>query len=248
MQQLVASSVTAFGVVLFALQMGARELGFRLGRRRAAHAEAEGAGVTVLVGALLALLAFVLALTLSFANTRFAERRAGALAEANAIGTAWLRAEALDHPRAAAIARLLEGYAQTRAEFVRLGAEPERLEALNTRTGALQGEIWGHLTALVRERSDPITAALMASLNETFDAATAERFAYAATLPGGLVWLLVLLAVMGMGGGGLPARAARARASRAVGRADGGVDPRDRARPRPGRSAHRRAAHQRAGL
>ena len=37
--------------------------------------------------------AFVLALTLSFANTRFSERRAGTLAEANAIGTAWLRGQ-----------------------------------------------------------------------------------------------------------------------------------------------------------
>lgn len=202
MQQLAAWSVVAFGLVLFLVQMGARELGHWLGRRRSLQAEAESAGVTLLVGALLALLAFVLALTLSFANTRFAERRAGALAEANAIGTAWLRAEALDHPRAAAIARLLEGYAQTRADFVGLGLEPERIEALNARTNALQGEIWGHLTALVRERPDPITAALMASLNDTFDAATSERFAYAARLPAGLVWLLVMLAVLGMGGVG----------------------------------------------
>lgn len=202
MEHVAAWSVPTFGLALFAAQMGARELGYRLGRRRAALAEAEGAGVTLLVGALLALLAFVLALTLSFANTRFSERRAGALAEANAIGTAWLRAEAVDHPRAAAIARLLEGYAQVRADFVRLGVEPERLEALNTRSNALQGEIWGHLTALVRERPDPLTTSLMASLNETFDAATSERFAYGARLPAGLVGLLVLLAVLGMGGVG----------------------------------------------
>jgi hypothetical protein len=47
------------------------------------------------VGGMLSLLAFVLALTLSFANTRFSERVEGTLAEANAIGTAWLRAEAI---------------------------------------------------------------------------------------------------------------------------------------------------------
>jgi hypothetical protein len=40
---------------------------------------------------MLGLLAFVLALTLSFANSRFSERIQGTLNEANAIGTAWLR-------------------------------------------------------------------------------------------------------------------------------------------------------------
>jgi len=48
-------------------------------------------GVGVLVGSLLGLLAFVLALTLSFASERFNERRLGTLAETNAIGTAWLK-------------------------------------------------------------------------------------------------------------------------------------------------------------
>lgn len=200
--QIAAWSVPAFGLLLFAFQVAAREIGFWLGRRHLARAEAEGAGVTLLVGAKLGLLAFVLALTLSFANTRFAERRAGALAEANAIGTAWLRAEALDHPRAAAIARLLEEYARVRADFVALGLEAERIEALNLRTAALQGELWGHLSALVRERADPVTASLMGALNETFDAATAERYAYVSHLPPSMAWLLVILAVLGMGGVG----------------------------------------------
>jgi len=44
-------------------------------------------GVGGLVGSLLGLLAFVLALTLSFASERFNERRLGTLAETNALGT-----------------------------------------------------------------------------------------------------------------------------------------------------------------
>jgi hypothetical protein len=198
--QIAAWSLLGFALLLLAVQVAARELGFWLGQRRSEKAEVEGAGVTLLVGAKLGLLAFVLALTVSVANTRFAERRAGALAEANAIGTAWLRAEALDHPRAAAIARLLEEYARVRREFVALGLEPERIGAVNARGLALQGELWGHLAALVRERPDPVTAALMAALNEAFDAATAERFAYFARVPAPMAWLLVALAVLGMAG------------------------------------------------
>jgi hypothetical protein len=196
MLQLAAWSLWAFGLVLFAAQMLAREIGFRLGRWRAPNEEREGVGL--LTGALLGLLAFVLALTLSFANTRFAERRAGTLAEANAIGTAWLRAQAIDHPRAAEIARLLDGYTTLRADFIRVGLEPERLDALTLRSGEVQAEIWGHLAALVRERPDPVVASLMTSLNEAFDAATAERFAFSFRMPASLAWLLVGLAVVSM--------------------------------------------------
>lgn len=49
----------------------------------------------ILVGGFLALLAFVLELTLSFASERFSDRRNATLNEANAIGTAWLRARAI---------------------------------------------------------------------------------------------------------------------------------------------------------
>jgi hypothetical protein len=46
--------------------------------------------------------------TLSFASDRFNDRRGETLAEANAIGTAWLRAKAIGQPRGDDIAQLLE--------------------------------------------------------------------------------------------------------------------------------------------
>jgi hypothetical protein len=196
--EIAAWSVAAFGLLLLATQMLAREIGYWLGRRHAARHEGRAEGVGVVVGAMLGLLAFVLALTLSFANTRFGERRAGTLAEANAIGTAWLRAEAIDHPRSAEIARLLEEYARVRADFVRAPLDAAATEAANRRTGELQVEIWGHVAGLVRERADPVTSSLMAAINETFDASTAERFAYAFTLPSQLFWLLIGMALLGM--------------------------------------------------
>jgi len=194
---LAAWSMTAFGLVLFAAQAAARELGFAIGRRAREKSEREGVGI--LVGAILGLMAFVLALTLAFANTRFAERRAGALAEANAIGTAWLRASAIDNPRAAEIARLLAEYTTVRADFVRASLDPAAIAATNARTGTLQTTLWGHATAIARERPDPIVAALMAALNDTFDAATAERFAFSLALPTQLVALLGGMALLAMG-------------------------------------------------
>ena len=191
-------SPVAFGLLLLAAQLLAHETGYRVGRRESTQAEKRGEGVGVVVGGMLALLAFVLALTLSFASTRFGERRQGALAEANAIGTAWLRAEAIGHPRSIEIARLLEDYTQVRADFVRAGRDPALLDKLNQRTNALQTQIWGHLAALVREAPNPVSTSLMAALNDVFDRAAAERFAFDLRLPERISWLLLGLTLLSM--------------------------------------------------
>jgi hypothetical protein len=174
-------------------------LGQWAGRRQRKRAEGHYEGVGVVVGGMLGLLAFVLALTLSFANTRFSERRAGALSEANAIGTAWLRAEAIGQPRGREIARLLEQYTQLRMDFVRAdtGAAATIVD-FNRQTNALQTQIWGHLAAIARDQPNPISAALMASLNDVFDASTGERFSYNLMLPPQIFWLLVAITLLSM--------------------------------------------------
>ena len=194
-----AWSVLAFSVLLFVVQVAAHEIGYWVGRRRAARQGVHSEGVGTVVGGMLALLAFVLALTLSFANARFGERRAGTLAEANAIGTAWLRAEAIVLPRGAEIARLLEEYTEVRAAFIRAARDPATLDVLDRRTNALQSEIWGNMAAIVRARPDAVAASLMAALNDTFDMTTAERFAYAFRFPPELFWLLIGMTLLSMG-------------------------------------------------
>jgi hypothetical protein len=193
-----ARSLLAFGVLLFVLQLVAHEIGYRAGLWFAARRGAQTDVVGVVVGGMLGLLAFVLALTLSFANTGFSERRAGTLAEANAISTAWLRAEAIGPPRGDEIARLLEQYTHLRIAFIQAEDEPGALDELNQRSNALQTQIWGHASTLARERPDAVIASLMASLNDTFDMTTAARFAYGLRLPPELLGLLIGMALISM--------------------------------------------------
>ena len=56
--------------------------------------------------------------------------------------------------------------------------DPAVLDDINDRTNALQSAIWEQVSAIVREQPNPISASLMASLNEVFDMTTAERFAF----------------------------------------------------------------------
>ncbi len=199
LDQIAAWSMFAFGILLFILQLAAHEVGFLIGRRQAERHEAPGEGIGVLVGGLLGLLAFVLALTLSFASERFNERRAGTLAEANAIGTAWLRAKAIGQPGGDEIASLLEQYTKLRFAFVRAEHNPAELDKLNDQTNAVQSAIWERLSGITRGQPNPITASLMASLNDVFDMSAAERFAFEQRLPPPIFWLLLGLTVLGMG-------------------------------------------------
>jgi hypothetical protein len=180
------------------VQLAAKEAGYAFGQRVARRQENPGDGVSVVVGGMLGLLAFVLAITLSFASTRFQERRDGTLAEANAIGTAWLQAQAIGHPRGVEIARLLETYTTHRRDFVRADQGSPLVAQATERTSVLQGEIWGHLTVIVREQPTPVATSLMNALNTTFDLATTERFAYATVLPPQLFWLLVGMGAISM--------------------------------------------------
>ncbi|MBW6397873.1 hypothetical protein KPL78_08460 [Roseomonas sp. HJA6] len=196
-------AIAQLGVGLFALAMVlvqfiAKEIGYLIGQRAAAREKGVGEGVGVVVGGMLGLLAFVLALTLSFSSARFQERREGTLAEANAIGTAWLQAQAIGGPRGGEIARLLEEYTALRRTFVLMDRDAAAETEVSRRSNALQSEMWGHVTALVRERPDPTTNSLMNALNNAFDLATAERFAFAMLFPPQLFWLLVGMSLVSM--------------------------------------------------
>lgn len=192
-------SVILFGALLLLAQLACYETGYWFGCRdrtgKAEHTEAVG----VVVGGMLGLLAFVLALTLSFANARFAERQAGGVAEANAIGTAWLRAKAIGGSSAETIATILEEYTQVRVDFIRANGKRETVDALNERTNALQSQIWGHLAVIVRDKSDPVSNSLMTAINDTFDASTVERFAFNLRLPPQLLELLIVMTLLSMG-------------------------------------------------
>ncbi len=198
--RIAAWSIYAFSAILLVAQVVSHEIGFLLGHRRASQTEEPGEreGVGLLVGGMLALLAFVLALTLSFANDRYGERRAGTLAEANAIGTAWLRAKAIGQPRGDQIAQQLEKYTNLRIGFVTAEHDTAALKQLNDETNALQSAIWANVSVIVREQPNPVTSSLMASLNDVFDMTTAERFAFEFRLPSQIFWLLIGLTLIAM--------------------------------------------------
>jgi hypothetical protein len=186
-----------FLIVIFAL-LG--EIGFRLGRRSSVTKETpEGAaaGISTLTGGMMGLLAFTLALAISFAQTRYEARRDATLAEANATGTAWQRADLIGEPGKAIADKLLE-HARQRLAYIQAKTPKEAMAALE-RVDVLETDIWQRAVAIAKVNPTPTTALLISALNDTFDAALIQRYATESRVP--MVTALMLMggALLAMG-------------------------------------------------
>lgn len=162
------------GTVLVALF--AVEMGFRLGRvwQTRTHEEKEGS-VGAMAAATLGLLAFLLAFLASMAAGRFDNRRALVIEEANAIGTAWLRAGFLDEPHRGHSRVLLSEYVDTR---LAAAANTTEIEAARARSEQIQTELWQTAQVLAKDDGDSAVAALyFEALNQMFDIHTARVMA-----------------------------------------------------------------------
>jgi len=147
----------------FLLTIGAFEIGYRLGRRKGVEG---AAALGTVVGAGLGLLAFFLAFTFGIAASRFDTRRQLVLQEANAIGTAFLRAELVPEPHRSEIRRLLRDYTDDRIEAARTGD----IQTVITRSEEIHRRLWSEAAAL--GQSDPrsvMGGLLIAALNEVID-------------------------------------------------------------------------------
>ena len=143
------------------------EVGFQVGRWYQARTQDEKEGPTgMLVGSLLALLAFLLAVTLGMAADRFDARRQAVLNEANTIGTTYLRAGYLPEPYGADARTLIREYVPLRINT----AERAKLAANFARSSEILDALWSQAEQLARENmGSEMVSLYVESLNETID-------------------------------------------------------------------------------
>lgn len=197
---LLTASSLVLGLAIFLILTLASEIGYRFGRRRTASI-AEGAGHAVtamLTSGMVGLLAFILGLTINFAENRYEARRELVVTEANAIGTAWHRANMVGGPEGGAISGLVRQYAQTRLDFTRAPAD-RSLDDLNARTSDVTREISEQVGQAARKAPTPITATLVTAIDEMFDSAQAQRFAFLGETPDAILDMMVLGAIIAIG-------------------------------------------------
>lgn len=180
-----------FLIVALALLWLAMALGSWLRRRDPVLVESEHTMITVLQGALLTLFGLLMGFAFSMAVSRFERRVELVVNEANAIGTAWLRAQTLDEPVRSQEQALLREYVAERVRFFDVRARPAEVTASLARASELQSEMWAAASSYATGHRDPVTGLFLSALGECTDLAEQRTSAYENRIPG-LTWTMLL--------------------------------------------------------
>jgi len=184
-------------IICFVIFFLATEVGFRIGQiRRPIVDETAKSQITTFQGAILGLLALLLAFTMSMALSRFEARKDMVLEESNAIGTAYLRAQLLPEPEKTEISRLLRQYVVVRLEAARTG----NLQNAITKSEDLHDRLWLQAVAVGKKAPQPFpTGLFVQSLNEVIDIHSKRLKAVTDHVPTSILLLLFTAAIFGMG-------------------------------------------------
>ena len=155
----------AFAIVSMLFYEG----GFKFGRWYQERTPGEQEGPTnLLVGSILALLAFLLAVTMGMASDRFDARRGIVLDEANSIGTTYLRAGYLPEPASSQIRELLREYVPLRV--VVTDAKAAKVAVDIKRSQEILNEVWTISEGIAKNTDQgDLVSLYLESLNETID-------------------------------------------------------------------------------
>jgi cellobiose-specific phosphotransferase system component IIC len=199
----------AAGAVLLALQMGAREAGAAFQRRRHAERVEGDEGLTqtgFVVSAILGLLALLIGFTFSLALNRFEARQALANQEAQALATVYDRLAVF--AGGAQLAPVIEAHTRRRWREA-MGEAPSPAD--NT---AMQGKerLWATAVAVAKAESVPaLVPFLLTPLGDSFDRADEAMLERNRRIDGGVLSMLVVLAIASALTLGLTAPEARQR-------------------------------------
>jgi len=180
-----------------AVVLVAAEIGFRIGiwlqRRDPDSGKTPMTGAVV--GGMLGLMAFLLAFSIGIVIGQHNGRKAMVVTEANAVGTAYLRAGFLDEPDLTSTRDLLREYVEVR---LAAAADPDALlESSMMRSEAIHSELWSIVEEQVRQGNESdIMALFVESINEVIDVHSLRLTAGQRRLPSNYGILLMLASIL----------------------------------------------------
>ncbi len=189
-----AAPLWLIGILLLLLLI----LFFRLGvwlRGRGRHTEGRTDDEGYLLSAALALLGLLIAFTFSLALNRYDNRRNLVVQEANAIGTAWLRAGLVEGHSERHLQRSIARYADVRLDLPK-SADDLHVARIETYTTRMQSQLWREMKTDIASLPAPIATTLITAMNEMFDIAASRKAEREARIPPDILLVLVLCTSM----------------------------------------------------
>jgi hypothetical protein len=187
-------------LLLFAVLLGATGVGAFLGHRVRHLSDDLKEPFGILQAALLGLVGLLLAFGLSLAVSRYENRRANIVTEANAIGTTYLRAQTLAEPMRSASLSLLVGYTRTAVRLSDHVPGSAEARAAVAREGEAQRRLWG-LAGQALEKAPNASAPRLyvEALNEMIDDETVRIASLGNRVPTAVLVLEILGAAVALG-------------------------------------------------
>jgi hypothetical protein len=153
----------SFGLLWLAARIGSAF------RKREPLDDAARHDLDVIVAATLTLLGLIIGFSFSMATDRYDQRKNCEEAEANAIGTEYVRADLLPAADAARVRALLVQYLDQRISFYKTH-EGGELEHINDATAQLQTELWSAVTApALAPQPTPVLALAVSGMNDVLN-------------------------------------------------------------------------------
>jgi hypothetical protein len=140
--------------------------------------------------ATLTLLGLIIGFSFSMAITRYDQRKNYEAAEANAIGTEYLRADVLPGGDAALVRVLLKKYTDLRVQSYEIG-DTGHLNKIDTDTAELQNELWSAVRHGAEIQPTPVVALAVSGMNDVLDSQGYTQAAWWNTIPVA-AWILMM--------------------------------------------------------
>lgn len=193
-------STAMLALLLFGMVLGATALGALIGGRAKHLSDSHGETFGVLQGAMLGVVGLILAFGLSLALSRYEDRRAAIVAEANTIGTTYLRAQTLAEPVRSRSLDLLVAYTEQAIQLSEYVPGSTAETEVTAEEARLQRLLW-------KQAGESIDAAPTASaprlyletLNEMIDAQTVRVAALNNQVPTAVFLLEIIGAALALG-------------------------------------------------
>lgn len=183
-----------FAGVAFALMLLAFFAGSWLRKRRAIDEESRP-DFDLVQGSILTMLALLVGFSFSMGIGRYDLRKSMEEAEANAIGTEYLRVDFLQEEDALKAKALLKLYLRERILFHE--ANDRLVHEQNViRTTSLQNELWAVIKRSVTQTPTPVQAQVMTGMNDTLNSQSYTQAAWLNKIPLEAWYLMLMVALI----------------------------------------------------
>jgi hypothetical protein len=164
-------------------------IGGRLGQRKDEQSEVVREDFRIIQSATLTLLGLIIGFSFSMAIGRYDLRKGYEEAEANAIGTEYVRADLLPPDEASKVRELLRQYTDLRVRFY-VTRDLDELKQIDLRTTQTQNQLWTAASQSATAQPTPVRALAVAGMNDVLNSQGYTQAAWWNRIPVG-AWCLM---------------------------------------------------------